>query len=159
MEWDKMFSKKDVEILSHLRNNARKRITSIARETNIPATTIYDKVRIHEKKGLVKKSIALLDFSKLGYLTNAHFAVRAKRDSRKNLQEFLMSQPNINSLYKVDYGFDFLFEAVFKDLADAESFAEKLEENFDVEEIKKFHVIEELKKEEFLSKPEHFELV
>lgn len=154
-----MFSKKDAEIILQLRNNARKRITSIARETNIPATTIYDKVRGHEKKGMIKKHAALLDFSKFGYPARAHFAVRVKKDSRKELQEFLLGKPNINSLYRVNYGYDFLFEAVFKDLPDIEAFSEALEQNFDIEELKRFHVIEELKKEEFLTKPEHFELV
>ena len=44
-----MFSTKDAQILSFFRDNARKKITHIASETNIPVTTIYDKVRVHEK--------------------------------------------------------------------------------------------------------------
>jgi Lrp/AsnC family transcriptional regulator, leucine-responsive regulatory protein len=153
-----MIPRKDVEIILHLRNNARKRVTEISRDTKIPATTIYDRVRTHEKSGLIKRYAGLLDFDKLGYPVKTHFAIRVDKDSRKELQSFLQEQPNINSLYKIGYGPDFLFEALFRNFTETEEFVEKLGERFDIKEIQNFHVIEELKKEEFLTKPEHFEL-
>jgi len=51
-----MLSKKDAKIISHLRNNARTKITNISRELKIPVTTIYDRVRAHENKFIKKRA-------------------------------------------------------------------------------------------------------
>ncbi len=152
-----MFTKKDVEIIPHLRNNARKRITHISKQTQIPVTTIYDRVKGHEKK-IFKKHVSLLDFSKLG-LSSAHLAIKVEKDSRENLQKFLLEKANINSLYRTNFSSDFLAECVFKNSAEIQNFVEEIEEKFKIQEIKIFNVIEELKKEEFLTKKEHFDLI
>ena len=152
-----MFSKKDAQIISHLRNNARKKITHISKELKIPVTTVYDKVRAHEKK-FVKKHVTLLDFSKLGLNAKASVAIKVERNSKEELQKFLMGHPNVNSLSKINFGSDFLAEVVFKNIADVENFVESLERNYSISQIQIFSIIEELKKEEFLTKPEHFEV-
>ena len=153
-----MFPKKDLKIISHLRNNARKKITHISKEMQIPVTTIYDRLRIHEHRGVIKKHVALLDFKKLGYETKVNFAVKAKKDSREELQEFLMQNKNVNSLSRINYGFDFLFEGIFKNFSESENFIDEIEKKFGFEEIRKFHVVEELMKEEFLTKDIHLEV-
>ena len=150
-----MLSKKDIEIISHVRNNARKKITTISRQTNIPVTTIYDKVRVHERK-FIKKHTSLLDFQKMGFLATAHIAIKVEKDSREALQKFLLEKPNINSLYKTNFGTDLLAEGIFKDTAELQNFKEEIEEKFHTNEIRIFNIIEELKKEEFLTKKEHF---
>ena len=153
-----MLSKKDAEFISHLRNNARKKITSISREMQIPVTTIYDKLRTHERK-FVKKHVSLLDFPKLGLHAKAHISIKVNKDSREALQKFLMEHPNVNSLSKVDFGSDFLAEVVFKNSGEVRNFVERLEKDFDVNNTQVFSVIEELKKEEFLTKPEHLNVM
>src|SRR3989338_597959 len=129
-----MISKKDAEIISHLRNNARKKITHISKELKIPVTTIYDKVRVHEKK-FVKKHVTLLDFSKLGLNAKASVAIKVERNSKEELQKFLMGHPNVNSLSKINFGSDFLAEVVFKDVGDVQNFVENIEENYNIHEI------------------------
>ena len=153
-----MLSKKDAEIISHLRNNARKKITHISREMKIPVTTIYDKVRAHEKT-FVKNHVTFLDFPILVLNAKANIAIKVERSSKEELQKFLMGHPNVNSLSKINFGSDFLAEVDFKSIADVENFVESLERNYSISQIQIFSVIEELKKEEFLTKPEHFELV
>ncbi len=150
-----MLSKKDVEIISHLRNNARKKITHISKEMKMPVTTIYDRVRVHEKK-FIKKHVSLLDFPKLGLHAKANIAIKVDKDSREKLQEFLMDHQNVNSLSRVNFGSDFLAEVVFRDTGEVQNFVENLEENYKISQIQVFNVIDELKKEDFLTKPEHF---
>ena len=153
-----MISKKDAEIISHLRNNARKKITNISRETNIPVTTIYDKLRVHNKK-FVKKHTTLLDFPKIGLHAKAHISIKVDKDSRDALQKFLIEHPNVNSLSKTNFNSDFLAEVVFKDTAGVENFTENLERNYQINEIQVFNIIDELKKEAFLTNPEHYEVL
>ena len=70
-----------------------------------------------------------------------------------------MEHPNVNSLSKVDFGSDFLAEVVFKNSGEVRNFVERLEKDFDVNNTQVFSVIEELKKEEFLTKPEHLNVM
>lgn len=153
-----MFTKKDVIIISHLRNDARKKISKISEQINIPITTVYDKVRAHEKR-FVKKYVTLLDFSKLGFMSSAHLALKIEKNSRDALQKYLLEMPNINTLYRINFGCDFLAEGIFRNSAELQDFTELIEEKFHANEIHVFNTIEELKKEEFLSKKEHFELI
>jgi len=150
-----MFSKKDAEIIAQLRNNARKKVTKISKEIEIPVTTVYDRLRSHEKK-YVHKHVSLLNFSALGLHAKANIAIKVKMDSREELQKYLMEHPNVNSLSKVDFGSDFLAEVVFKDMGEVGNFVEHIEHNYGVINIQIFNVIQELKKEMFLTKPEHF---
>lgn len=152
-----MISKKDAEIISHLRNNARKKITNISREMKIPVTTIYDRVKSYEKK-FVTRHVSLLDFPKLGLHAKANIAIKVERDSREALQEFLMQHPNVNSLSKVNFGSDFLAEVVFRNTGEVQNFTEKLEKDFQ-SQIQVFNIIDELKKEDFLTRPEHLDVL
>ena len=154
----KMISKKDKEIISHLRRNAREKITTISRNINVPVTTIYDRVKAHEKK-FVKKHTTLIDFSKFGMHAKAHLGIKCGREAREKVGAFLTDHPNVNSLYKVSFGSDFLAEVVFRNYNDVQNFTERLEDSFNIENIQIFNVVKELKKEEFMTKPEHFDAV
>jgi DNA-binding Lrp family transcriptional regulator len=153
-----MISKKDAEIISHLRKNAREKITTISKHTDIPATTIYDKVRVHEKK-IVKKHVTLLDFPKLGLNATAHIAITTERNTKDALQRYLLEHPNVNSLYKANFGSDFIAEVVFKNFSEVESFVEGLEDNYKTNRVQIFNIVDELKKEDFMTKPEHVEVL
>jgi len=153
-----MISRKDAQIMSYFRNNARRKITFIAKETKIPLTTIYDKVRSHEKR-FFKRYVSLLDFQNLGLNAKSHVAIAVERDSKESLQRFLMDNPNVNSLSKVNWGYDFLAEVVFKNLGEVQNFTENLEKSYNISQIRIFNVIEELKKEDFLTKPDHIDLI
>jgi len=149
---------KDSIILAHLRTNARKSLTTLAAETGIPATTIYSRVNKHEK-GLIKKYTAILDFEKLGMHGRMCIAVKlddAKK--RETLMNFLKTHNRVNSLYKTNMDYNYLIEAVFKNANEADAFVNLLEEHFGVTQKQVFNIIEELKKEDFLTKPEHYEI-
>ena len=155
---DMTLTKRDLEIITHLRNNARKKITTIAEETNIPVTTIYDKVRVQGKR-YVTKHTSLLNFPALGLLAHAHLAMRVSPSVREKLYTYLMESPNVNSLYRTHFGTDYLAECVFHNAALLLQFTENLERNFRLEDLRVYHVIDTCKKEDFLSKPEHASLL
>jgi len=151
-----MKQKKDLLILSHLRKDARKSLVALSKETGIPASTIYDRVNAHEKD-VIKKYTALLDFKKLGYHGRVYVAIRLNDfEKRKELLEFLLNQKCINSLYRINLDYHYMFEAVFESLGEAESFVHEIEEKFGIDETNIFSVVEDIKREEFLTKPEHF---
>lgn len=150
-----MVNEKDLKIIAHIRNDARKKVTEISRNMHIPVTTLYDRMRAQQKKGFVKKHTALLDFSKLGFSTKVMLAVSAGEEKREPLSKYLMQHPNVNSLYRVDLGPDFIAEVIFQDSSRLQEFMDYIYLNFKLDDIKAYHISQELKKEEFLTKASH----
>ena len=60
------FNQKELLIMSHLRENSRKNLTKISKETKIAVSTIFDKIKKYEG-GIIKKHTCILDFTKLGF--------------------------------------------------------------------------------------------
>jgi len=146
----------DHEIISHLRMDARKPIPVISKEVGAPSSTIYEKIK-RQYKGLFKRHVTLVNFQNLGYHTIVHFAISCKEGDRLELKRYLLDEPRINTLHRVNFGWDYLAEGIFKNFAEAEDFKTLLRGKFSPKTLECFNVVEELKKEQFLTKPEHFE--
>jgi DNA-binding Lrp family transcriptional regulator len=143
-------NKKDLKIIAHLRQNARMPLTKMSRKTQIPVSTIFDRLKLNENN-LIKKHTSLLDFSKLGYNTRANITLKVDREDKEALKEFLIKHQSVNSVYKINNGFDFMVEGVFKQIKDMEEFIEALEQRFKIIDTKSFFIIEDLKREAFMS--------
>ncbi|MCX6709483.1 MAG: Lrp/AsnC family transcriptional regulator [Candidatus Woesearchaeota archaeon] len=139
----------DVLILSHLRKDSRKSIALISRETGIPISTIFDKIERLEKK-IIKKYTTIIDFSKIGYNFRVNFMIKARDDKKENVKNLLLLHPNINTLLRINNGYDFYAELVFHDLSELDSFNEKLSQAGAKESIS-HHIIEDVKREGFLT--------
>lgn len=144
--------KTDLLIISSLRQNAREKLTEMSKKTRIPVSTIFDRIKTHEIN-IIKKHTALVDFSKLGYNTRANIILKVKKEDRNDIKEFLMKHSSINSAFKINNGYDFMIEAVFRNIKEVEDFIELLEEKFKIKAKQVFYVIDDLKKEAFLSNP------
>ena len=154
-----MITEKDLKIIAHMRNNARRKVTEVSKEGKMPVTTIYDKIRNHEKKGIVKKHVTVVDFTKLGFNTKVLLALSVNREKREELKKFLMAHPNVNTLYRIDFGPDFMAEVIFQDVSRLQEFIDHLDVTFNLNEIKTYNISQELKKEEFLTKASHGNLL
>ncbi|MBW2988117.1 hypothetical protein DRJ48_02240 [Candidatus Woesearchaeota archaeon] len=144
----------DYEIIAHLRKDARKPVPLISKDVGIPCSTIYEKIK-RQYRGIFKRHTTLLNFHELGYHSTVHFAISCKNGTREELRRFLMEHPNINTLHRVNFGWDFVAEAVFHNLGEAEDFKQLLVERFNPTHIESFNVVEELKRESFLTHPSH----
>ncbi len=142
--------RKDLMILSYLRQNARQRLTNISRRTHIPVTTIYDNVRKYEKSFIIKHA-SLLDFRKLGF--NAKTNIALKIDGPKSdILNYLQDHPNVNSLYRTDSEYDLLVELVFRELRDVDEFLAGLDGRFAVEKSFVLNITDDLRREDFMGK-------
>ena len=144
-----MLTKADLKFISTLRINARESLTSISKKTKIPISTLYEKLKRHEES-LILKHTALIDFSKIGYMCRANIMLRTNKEHREKLASYLKVHPAINNLFKINNGYDFLVEGVFVHIKELEDFLEELEEKFPLEEKKTHHIIDEIKREEFM---------
>jgi DNA-binding Lrp family transcriptional regulator len=129
-------------------------LTNISRKTSIPVSTIFDKLKAHEN-GTIKKHTSIVDFSLLVYGTRANIALKVNKEEKEELKRFLMKDTNVNSFYRINNGYDYLIEAIFKNILELEDFCEKLDENFKIKTKQIYYIIEDLKREEFLADPDN----
>ncbi len=141
-----MINPKDLQIIAHLRQDARQSLVDIGKKTLMPTSTVFDKVQRY-KGGLVKKYTALVDFPRLGYGFRVWMVLST--ENKNELKEFLSSHGNVNSLYKINNGFDFLIDCVFKNWEEVYAFQEKIKE-FKLKEKITLDILDEVKREEFL---------
>lgn len=144
-----MNREKELLLISYFRENARASLTGISKKTNIPVSTIFDKLRDYEGK-MIEKHTSLLDFRRLGFDVKAHLLFRVAKEHKEVFQSFLSSHARVNSLFRINNGFDFLVEAVFRDLDDLHAFFEEAQ-HFNVLERKEYFVLKDILREAFLS--------
>lgn len=140
---------KDLRMLSHFRKNARTSLTKMSKITRIPVSTIFDKLKEYEKQKVIMKHTALLDFKSLGFDIRTQILITTQTDNKEELQKFLLLHPKTNTIFRINNGYDFLVEAVFKNMEELDEFTKLLDE-FEPKEKKEFFVMEDIKREEFL---------
>jgi DNA-binding Lrp family transcriptional regulator len=146
-----MTNKKDLLIIANLRNNARMPLTKLSKNTHIPVSTIFDRLKIND---IIVKHTSLIDFAKLGYKVRAQIAFKVDIEDKETLKEHLMKHGSCNSVLKINNGYDFMIEGVFREIKEMEDFLEELEQKFKILEKTTFYIIEDLKKEAFMSNPD-----
>ena len=140
---------KELLIMSLLRENARETLTKMSKKTNIPISTIYEKIKSNEN-GVIKKHTCILDFSRLGFNTRAALSIKVTKTKKEKLREYLKNHTNINSIYKINNGYDFWVECIFKNIRDLEDFIEHLETEFSIKKDV-YYIIDDIKRESFMS--------
>ncbi|NQU78756.1 Lrp/AsnC family transcriptional regulator [Candidatus Woesearchaeota archaeon] len=151
-------NKKQIDLLMQLRLDGRQTLTQISKKIHMPVSTIFDRVKTN-KNDIVQKYTCLLDFSKIGFNCRAQMVFRIKKDHRAEMQEFLLKHPNVNSAYKINNGYDFLVETIFRGMKEVDEFLEKIDERFKVQEKNVYYIIDDLAREAFMTDPIHAELI
>ena len=152
-----MLRKKELMLISCLRNNSRETLTNISKKTKIPISTIFDKLKEYEK-GFIQKHTSLIDFKRLGYDIRINLLLKVNRDKREDFENFVMANPSVNSVFRINNIYDYLVDAIFKDIRAFHMFADKLE-SFGIIDMVEHFIIDELKRENFLSDINFIELL
>lgn len=150
--------RKEAMIISSLRQNAREKLTSLSRKTGTPVSTIYERIK-HQEQNIIKKFTALLNFNSLGYSCRANICILARKETKEQLGTYLMKHQNVNSLYRINNGFDFLLEVIFRDIRELENFLETIDEKFKMKEKQVHYIIDDLVRENFMCQPELTEIL
>ncbi len=150
-------TRKDILLMTYFRRNARENLTQISRWTSIPVSTIFDRLREFER-GLIQRHTTLVDFKRLGFDIRVNILFKIAKESREEFREFLVSNENINSIYRINSGFDYFIEAIFRDMSDLQRFTELLE-RFKIEAKQELFILEDIKRESFLTTEMHAKLL
>ena len=152
-----LISKKELRIISEFRNNARENLTRASRKLGIPVSTIYDRLKKYQGN-LITRHTAILDFKKLGFGIKVMLAFKTDKVNRVALVRFLETHHRVNTIMRISNNSDFLIEVLFRDLGELNVFTEKLETLY-AKEIQEFYVVEDIKRENFLTTPESIDLL
>ena len=150
--------KTDIKVLVNLRTDGRTPLTELSRKTNLPVSTIHDRLRKNIQSGLIKPTI-LFNFDKLGFDTRAHILLSVEPAEKEKLLAHLKEHPNVNSLFRINNGWNVVIECIFKNMTESENFVEKLEQEFQIKQKEVHYVLEELKREGFLTKQDQAEKI
>lgn len=143
-------SEKDALILAELRHDCRAKIAALSRDTGVPATTLYQRMRQLHRNGIVAKNTCLVNFRQLGYKV-VYFVLKSQATAQNaQLAEFLAAHCSTNSLARTNYDSDFLVECIFHDEKEAGELIDALMTRFQVS-IQMLNVIEEMRREQFLT--------
>ncbi|HIH38405.1 winged helix-turn-helix transcriptional regulator [Candidatus Woesearchaeota archaeon] len=137
-------------ILAVLREDARMKSNKMARLLRMPQSTLHDRMKSHVSP-YVDKSTVLLNFSKLGLSSRAHVVVKLEKGAKEEGISYLVKHPNVNTVQRINNGFDLLFEVVFPQLRDMERFFDDLENKFKIKTRMVHYIIEDYKREGFMA--------
>lgn len=137
-------------ILQSLRTNARAQLTYLAYKAEMPISTAFNKLKELESS-IIKKHTSLVNFKELGYESWMQIAVKVDKKQREELKKFALEHKNINSLFEINSGYDFLMEVVHKDRKEFADFMEEMKEKFAIKQTIIIDVVKDVKREEFLT--------
>ncbi len=132
------------KVLRHVRKDARKQFTQISRETDVPTTTAYDNFK-KLRKDVITRQVSLLDFKKLGYPFQYFFIIECRREDK--LLKLLKRDRKVNGLFSSRDAI--ICEVIFEELEEKEAFKRSLE-NYGLQELKEYPILEEFKRECFI---------
>lgn len=145
--------KEDKIALAYLRADARIPLTHLSKRCGMPVSTLFDRLSARFTS-VVEKFTALINFNTLGYAARAFVILKVKREDRIPVREYLEKQPCLNSLYKINNGFDFMAEVVFQTMGELEQFSDKLEDQFSLLHKELYYVISDIHRERFFAVPD-----
>ncbi len=147
----------ELSVMRHLRTNARETLTKMSRKTGIPVSTIYEWLKQFEN-GVIKKHTCLLDFRELGYDLRVTILLSIQKKSKEAVKSFLENHHRINTIYRINNGYDYLIETVFKNMSELQLFLDTLDER-GIKERKEYYILEEIMREAFLTSDAHMKLL
>ena len=121
-------------------------------------SSLYEKIKRSEGN-IITKHTCLVDFTKLGFNTRAKIVIQAGTSGKAELLSFLVKHQNVNSVYKINNGYDFMIDGIFRNMRELEDFLEAVQEKFRIKRQETFFVIDDIKREAFLSDPSILDLV
>lgn len=148
-----MVKKTDLLLLAHLRKDSRQSLKEISRSTHVAVSTLHDRIKANADNAIIRNS-CLINFDALGFGVKAHVMFKINKSDKENVRKFLLKSFNVNNLYKINNGYDFIVEVVFRSISEMEDYLEELDHKFSIKSKDVHYITEDLKREAFLSDPQ-----
>lgn len=147
---------KELQILRFLRMNSRETLTRLSKKTGVPISTLFDKLKEYRER-LITRHTCLLDYQKLGFDLRVQLLFKVQKE-KEAFEQYLTTHYHVNSVFRINNGYDYLVEAVFKNMRDFTDFLTGLD-RFAIKDRKEFYVLQDVKREAFLTSETHVTLM
>ncbi|MBI2176606.1 Lrp/AsnC family transcriptional regulator [Candidatus Woesearchaeota archaeon] len=148
-----MMEKRDVVLLAHLRKNGRAKLKHISTQTDIPVSTLFERIR-NPLGSYIAKYTCIINNTEIGFNSRATIILKVDKEQKHEISQFLEKHQNVNSLYRINNGYDFLLDVIFRQMGEMEEFIEQLERKFRIKQKEVYFIIDEVKQESFLADPQ-----
>ena len=111
--------KKDIQILTHLKDHGRDKISEISSKLEIPRATVFERMERLRKEGYIQKYTVDLDYEKLGFSIMAYILIEYDFKSvisQRELCRNLSKMDNVISASVVAGNFDLILLAVTRNM-------------------------------------------
>lgn len=106
----------DRELIEALQNNAKARLSSIAKATGIPVTTIHNRIKRLEKEGIISGYTIRLNHKKLGTKLHALIFITANRVDQEELAKTLKRVHGVKNVQILTGNYDMLLDVRVADV-------------------------------------------
>lgn len=110
---------KDRAIIDYLMENGRDKISDISRQLDIPRVTVYERMQSLIKQGIIKKFVAVPDYSYLGYPVISFIFVlfdSGKKITEKELAAKIARMRDVEEVHIVTGEWDLLLKVRAKSM-------------------------------------------
>lgn len=148
----------DIEILKILQNDSRIPFTQIAKQLQVPDTTVHFRVRKLIERGIIRKFIVAVSAEKLGYnalaliriIVGGHIVKDLTLKRTREIAESLMKNDFIRLIGVGDEGNELYMVAIARSKEELESIISGFRRSPDVQEVSVWRLNKLLKGEEII---------
>ncbi|WP_304123673.1 Lrp/AsnC family transcriptional regulator [Methanosphaera cuniculi] len=139
----------DEKILSALVENSRMPISKISQKTNIPDSTISNRLKKLEKNGVIEKYTTILDPEKVGINVSAIIIIQTETEKHENVEKELPKLKEVTDVYTVSGEYDILIKLWAHTLDELNDIINSEIRTIDgIEELRELIVMDVLKEEQ-----------
>jgi Lrp/AsnC family leucine-responsive transcriptional regulator len=139
----------DLQILKTLQKNAKLTTKELADAVHLTPTPVFERQKRLEKKGYIKKYVAVLDAEKLGLSLQVYCKVKMKQINHEIADAFsrqIQRIPEVTECYNTSGSYDYLLKVRARDMKQYQEFVlNKLGEIENVSSIESTFVMSEVK--------------
>jgi len=121
--------KKDAKILNVLKDNSRETLVNIAKDCNLTAEAVNQRIKKLKEKGIILSFFTNFDIFRFGFQPYL-VMIKTNRQKQDEILKFIRKHKNSNGQYLLDNDYDLMGVIVIKDLSELKDFIEKLNFEF-----------------------------
>jgi len=107
----------DIKIIKELQTDSRQSYREIAEKLKVAEGTIYNRIGKLKEAGVIRRFMADIDYSKIGYELTSLIGVIVKGGKLPEIEKKIAEEPNVTAVYDVTGEYDAIVVAKFEDRA------------------------------------------
>jgi len=128
------FDSLDNRLINTLLNNSRGSFRSLGEELDITVSTVSNRVKALESKGVINRYTPVINYSKLGYKLTAIIYLKVEGVKITEIVDKLRNQKRMICVYEISGSYDFITIGKFKDIEEMDDHIKKLLADVDIQE-------------------------